>query len=312
MSAVDEVLKRAARRDGVVTVREAEALGLAPRALQRLATGGRWQRVSSGVYVTHNGPLSWRTTARAGLAAAGDGAALSHRAAAHLHGFAPAPKRLDVTVPHRRRVVGPPGVRVHRATRRDVEVKSRLLVVSAPDAVLDIAAGVRGVDDVIGVVADAVRAGTWPSMILRAVDRRPNERNRALVAEMVAHAERGIESPLELRYHRDVERAHRLPRSVLQHRAVVDTWWIRADCIYDGLGVRCELDGGFAHPGGRTDRDTWRDNAVVIERAEITLRYRWHHVATTPCRTAAQVVAALRGRGWRGHPYPCAPDCPVR
>ncbi len=76
--------------------------------------------------------------------------------------------------------------------------------------------------------------------------------------------------------------------------------------------MRCELDGELAHPGGRTDSDTWRDNAVLIERGDITLRYRWGHVALTPCATAAQVAAALRLRGWRGAPRACKPDCPVR
>lgn len=86
---------------------------------------------------------------------------------------------------------------------------------------------------------------------------------------------------------------------------------MRADCVYRGRGVRVELDGGLGHPGGRTDKDTWRDNAVGMEHLELTLRYRWAHVAGRPCDTAAQVATALRSRGWAGTPTPCGPNCPV-
>jgi len=313
VSAIDEVLARARRRDDVVTVHEAALLGLEPRALQRLATSARWQRLHDGVYVTHSGPPPWRTVARAAVAAAGAGAALSHAAAAFVHEFGgPPPTVVDVTVPHRRRVVDGKGFRVHRASRREIELRARLPVVSRADAALDLVQLTSDADGVVGVVTAAVRAGTWPTAIAEALARRPNTRNRTFVAELVRLVDEGIESALELRYHRDVERRHGLPAARLQRRDVVAGWWIRADRVYEAWGVRCELDGAFAHPGGRTDNDTWRDNAVLIERGEITLRYRWSHVAVTPCLTAAQVVAALRSRGWQGRPRPCRPTCPVR
>ncbi len=87
--------------------------------------------------------------------------------------------------------------------------------------------------------------------------------------------------------------------------------WLRADCRYEGLRVRVELDGQLAHPGGRTDADTLRDNIVVISTDEITLRFRWRHVAVTPCAVAEQVVLALRSRGWTGTPRPCGRTCPL-
>lgn len=75
--------------------------------------------------------------------------------------------------------------------------------------------------------------------------------------------------------------------------------------------MRVELDGRLAHPFGRTDADVWRDNAVVLAHAELTLRYRWAHVAVAPCRTARQVAGALRAGGWRSRPARCSPACPV-
>lgn len=132
---------------------------------------------------------------------------------------------------------------------------------------------------------------------------------RALLLELLGEAEPGIESPLEHRYARDVERRHGLPRARAQVRDRVGGRWIRADRVYEGLGVRVELDGRLAHPTGRTDDDTWRDNSVVIERSEVTLRYRWRHVAVEPCATAGQVASALRARGWTGGATRCSPTC---
>ena len=87
--------------------------------------------------------------------------------------------------------------------------------------------------------------------------------------------------------------------------------WIRADCVYRGLGVRVELDGALAHPRGRTDADTWRDNAVVLERGEVTLRYRWRtwrrRAAAPPHRSAQHSARRLGGRA-----RPCSPGCAVQ
>lgn len=177
---------------------------------------------------------------------------------------------------------------------------------------MDLIGGSPSVDDAVGWICDALRAGTCLLEVADAAARRGRFRHSRLLRELLTDASAGIESPLERRYHRDVEQRHDLPSARLQVRQVVGGLWIRADRVYDGLGVRVELDGELAHPGGRTDRDTWRDNAVVIERGEITLRYRWRHVAARPCRTAVQVAAALQSRGWTGRLQPCGESCALR
>jgi hypothetical protein len=309
----ESIARLAARQDAVVTTAQCLDLGADPDWIARQATTDRWQRTSRGVYVVHSGPLPWRTRARAALVRAGEGAALSHRAAAHLHGFEEMPPAvIDVTIPPVRRVRSTPDVRVHRSVGRLLDRRSGLVVVSRGDAALDLFELARSEDAAIGSLCAATRGRVSADAILVALSRRPSTRRRALVLEMLSAVCTGIESPLEHRYLRDVERRHGLPHARLQHRQVVDGRWIRADGIYDGLGVRRELDGELAHPGGSTDADVWRDNAVRIAHDEITVRYRWWHVAGTPCLTAVQVVAALRSRGWRGTPHPCGPGCPVR
>lgn len=270
---------------------------------------GRWQRLFPGTYVVHNGPVSWRTRASAALLYAGSGAALSHRSAAFVYEFIPRePRVIDVSVPETRRVSPQRGLRIHRR-RRMPPAYGALVAVNPADTAVDVAQRCERVDDVVGIVCAAVRLWVRPAQVARAVVARGRLRHRALLLEIVAEVADGVESPLERRFHRDVERAHGLPRSRLQKRERLTRGWIRADALYEGLGVRVELDGALAHPGGRTDDDTWRDNAVLIERGDLTLRYRWRHVASTPCEAAAQVAAALRARGWTGRARPCGPGC---
>ncbi|WP_225755583.1 type IV toxin-antitoxin system AbiEi family antitoxin domain-containing protein [Actinotalea sp. Marseille-Q4924] len=306
----ERLLALARGHDGVLTAAQLESAGIDRSWVHRQVRAGHWQRLHPGVYVTHSGPLAWRSRARAALQHAGTDAALSHLSAAFLHGWTPAPAVLDVSVPHGRRVVERPGLRIHRRRLLTV-VRGRLTVVPRGDTVIDLVGMARSVDDAVAVVTAAVRNGTRPDEVLEAAGRRSRVRRRALLHELLDAAAQGVESALELRYHRDVERRHGLPRAALQQWQRLGDRWARADAIYVGTGVRVELDGRVAHEG-RVDDDVWRDNAVVVAHSELTLRYRWSHVAGAPCGTAAQVVSALRSRGWTGTPRACGPSCPVR
>lgn len=302
----------AIRQGGVVTVEQLVGLGADRAWIRRQVDRAVWQRLATGVVLTHSGPVTWLSRAWAALLHAGPEAALSHEAAAHLHGFLLRPPPwVDVTIPGARRVRPSLSIVLHRSAMMPPSA-GRPRRTWRGDTVVDLVAASRSDDEAVGWVCDAVRAGARPHEIAVALDRRRRVRSGPLLRDLIEEAAEGVESPLERRYHREVERRHGLPRSVLQVRQVVGGTAIRTDALYEGLGVRAELDGGLAHPGGRIDADTWRDNAVLIERGEVTLRYRWRHVVVTPCATAAQVAAALQARGWTGRPRPCGPACAVR
>src|SRR5690606_35261751 len=110
-------------------------------------------------------------------------------------------------------------------------------------------------DAVVGLLCDAVRAGVHPDDLLVRAAGRTRMAGRRLLVEMLGQVAEGVESPLEHRYARDVERRHGLPRAVAQRWERVDGRWIRADRVYVGFGVRAELDGRLAHPFGATDDD---------------------------------------------------------
>ncbi|NUU19029.1 type IV toxin-antitoxin system AbiEi family antitoxin domain-containing protein [Cellulomonas humilata] len=302
----------AARQDDVVTTAQLQAWGVQRSLVARRVSSGEWQRVFRGVVVLHSGPVTWRQRARGALLCAGNEAALSHRSAAFVHGLVPRPGAdLVVSVPGGRTVSARPGLVVHRRNVMPF-AGGALRVVGTEPTVLDLLDGLESDDEVVGLLCDAIRQGVVPGRLLLHARQRPRVRHRALLLELLDEPGRGIESPLEHRYARDVEARHGLPRAQAQVSDRVDGRWIRADRVHKGLGVRIELDGQLAHPFGRTDDDTWRDNAVLIALGDVTLRYRWRHVVADPCATAVQVVAALRSRGWTGLARPCADTCPVR
>ncbi len=308
------------RQDSAATTAQLRHLGANRPWIDRRLASGIWQRPHRGVVITYSGPPTWRTRFRAALLYAGPEAVLSHEAAAFLHDFLNAPPAVvTVTVPAGFRATASPGLMI---------VRSRRLPNSRPgpggvppgarafprtcfaETALDLAARARDVDGVVAALSEAVRGRTPPAEIAAALALRPSQPNRRLLRDMVTEVSEGVESPMELRYRR-LARRHGLPPAVLQLRHRLEGRRVRADCVYRGLGVRVELDGRLGHPGGRTDQDTWRDNAVGIEHSELTLRYRWSHVAARPCETAAQVSAALRSRGWAGTAKPCGTGCPL-
>ena len=300
-----------ARQDAVVTSAQLRAWGVSRAVVSRRITRGDWQQLVRGVVAVHSGTISWRQHARGALLYAGDGAALSHASAAFVHGIVPAPgPTIVLSIPARRAVAAQPGLDIRR--RRTMPYAGGRLRATGIDAtVLDLVHELEGEDDVVGLVCDAVRAGVLSGRLLLHAGHRRFLRHRNLVEALLGDEGAGVESPLEHRYVRDVERRHRLPVAQAQVRERTGGLRIRADRVHVGLGVRIELDGQLAHPSGRTAIDTWRDNAVLIERSEITLRYRWQHVVAEPCATAAQVAAALSSRGWSGRATRCSPSCAV-
>ncbi|WP_108718927.1 hypothetical protein [Miniimonas sp. S16] len=269
---------------------------------------GRWQQLYRGTYVTHAGPVSFETRCWAALLAVGPGSTLAGETAAYLQRLQTVPPaEIEVVVPRSRRARGRlPGVRVRstRARVRAVDVPPR-----TPIAVttLDLVGRASSTDEVVSTVTAAVRRQGGQLALRNELERRHRTRHRDLLTDLLSPAAEGIESALEHRFDRDVLRAHGLPRMTRQQRQVVQGVLIRADVVSEEFAVRFELDGRLHRD--KTDADVWRDNAVVLERGERTLRYRWRHIAGTPCRTARQVERALQKGGWAGRLRACGEAC---
>jgi len=105
----------AERQLGLVTRAQAVAAGLSAADLRKRIQSGSWTRVLPGVYALDR-EWSWEQQLLAACLWAGDGAIVSHRAAARLHGIDVAQKwaAIELTVPVNRRPEHD-GTSVHRS-----------------------------------------------------------------------------------------------------------------------------------------------------------------------------------------------------
>lgn len=299
---------------GAVARRQLRELGLGRRVVRAHLRARRWQRPYPGTYVLFTGPLPPLTRLWAAVLYAGTQAVASHESAAWLDGLrSDLPATVDVCVPHGRRHRGSrPGVRVrqsrHVASRRHpsrTPPRTRI-----EDTVLDLTDQSTDPDNVIDVVLRACqRRLTTAARIAQAARQRKRLRWRGLVKELVGEVIDGVQSALERKYLRDVERAHGLPRGQRNHGDGSRGRRRYRDVRYRRWRVVVELDGRAAHPEEWRERDDLRDNELTETEDARTLRYGWWSVAVRPCETAAQVGRLLSARGWRGSLRRCGPGC---
>lgn len=306
---VPEGLRRlAALQGGVVSRQQVLGHGLSDHVIARLVTGETWTPLGPGVYATAPGPSPWEGLAWAGVLLGGPAARLGPQASGFLHGLtAEPPATVDVLVPPTGpyRTAGP-----WQFIRETAGVRSARAPGSPPrlpleDTVIDLTA----VSDPRGVVQLVTRAvqsrRTQASRLAVVLDERRRHPHRRLMQALLGDVAAGAESPLELTYLRDVERAHGLPRGLRQasRRGLP----YASDVGYDEWCLLVELDGRLGHEGEGRFRDMQRDNRFALTGL-LTLRYGWIDVLDRPCLVAAQVTAALISRGWSGLPSRC-PRC---
>ncbi|MEO3924111.1 hypothetical protein ABGB07_09675 [Micromonosporaceae bacterium B7E4] len=302
------------RQHGVVSRQQAYDCGLTKAQVEHRVCTGRWRPMAGRVFATFSGAPPREAVLWAALLRAGRGAMLSHHTAAELQGLTD--RRLGtvhLTVPGQRRIRRVPGMVVHLRTAPEA---ARHPTRSPPqtrveETVLDLTQQAGTLDEALGWVARAIgRRLSRPHLIVEAMRRRAKLRWRAELRAALADIADGCHSLLELRYVRDVERAHRLPAGVRQAvRTRAGGRWYD-DVHYARYRLRVELDGRAAHPVDRRWRDARRDNAAAVA-GETTLRYGWTDTTDAPCAVARQVADVLRRNGWPALPHPCSPTCPL-
>ncbi|GMA30716.1 type IV toxin-antitoxin system AbiEi family antitoxin domain-containing protein [Litorihabitans aurantiacus] len=297
----------AASQDGVVSRDQLIGAGLSDRHGHDRVVAGRWRRILDGVYLTHTGRIGFRERCWATLLHCGEGATLCRSTAARLLGLEHPPSpRIQVVVPHARRVAAPSWMEVSRQ-RRPLSWGGSPARTPAEVTALDLCDETEDVDTVIGLITSAARLQRGTGHLRRELARRRTVRHRAVLQDLLVT--RGIESVLEHRYVRGVVRAHGLPIPRMQHTDVVEGRRIRSDAVFEEYGTRVELDGRLHE--ALTDDDVWRDDWVAVDSGHLTLRLRYRHVVGRPCRSAALTAGAIRRGGWAGRPLPCGPGCTV-
>jgi hypothetical protein len=310
---VDRWAEVSSRQEGVVHRRQALALGWSSDQIRHRVRRGAWTCIHPGVYLTHNGQLTFLARVWAALLHAGPPAMASHLTAGRLQGLVDEdPARIQISVPHGHRAIPQPGMRIHHprgwALRR--QPAASIPQTRIEDTVLDLVGHAADPEEVVRWVLRACqRRLTTPARLRAALAQRRRQRHRSLVKELVAEAAGGVASSLERRYRRMVEAAHGLPKG---ERG--GAWLSRDgrcryfDVRYKRWRVRVELEGLAYHPDDRSWVDHTRDNQAVL-MGDVVLRYGWRPVVTSSCDVAAQVAAVLTLRGWAGVVKPCGPGC---
>lgn len=291
----------------------------------RVATG-QWQRLANGVYATFPGPLGRLSELWAAVLASGAGAMLSHHTAAEVLGLtAGATGPIHVTVPAGRHPQPMPGVVIHRSRRAAwIRDPKRSPPQTRPEeVVLDLWEAAAELEEALGWVAVACGHDvTSPDLLAVALQARLRVRWRPQLMAALRDIELGCGSLLELRYLRDVERAHGLPegeRWPCGSPAVGADRAARGVVYYPSFGTSVRLGPEDPRGGARAAErqrliESLREACGVAPAVEETLRgrtlrYDDADVLEHPCEVADEVATALRRHGWRRHPRRCSPSC---
>jgi hypothetical protein len=248
------------------TTQQATERGITRGFIRAQIDAGRWQRSVLGVVVAYGGPLTEASQLCCAVLACGRDARISHESAAHLHELYPvAPTKIHISIPHDRRIAAKRGITLHRTMNPVSTAREALLPqTSVEDTVLDRVDDTQRIDQVVALVATAIsRRKTTADRLAVALAGRRRARWRKLLADLFDDG-RGIESPLEWRYHRYVEVAHGLPTATRQHVVHVGEGTERRDAVYEEQRVVVELDGRLGHDGVDAFRDMRRDNAAAV------------------------------------------------
>lgn len=270
--ALDEAIAAiAAGQQGLVTRSQLFALGLSRNAISNRITKGRLRTAHPAVYAVAGSPESWEQLLLAALLAAGEGAAISRRAAGRFHSLdGIATERPEIVLIHPRRL-SLKGVKIHRSRtleERDVVRRGDFLVTSPTRTLIDLASVVSH-DTLENALDDAVRRRlTTVGRLSERLDRIGGAvvglgRLRRLVADRTSGRVAG--SPLETRLRRNLARSG-LPVPVAQYeiRDTSGRLVARVDFAFPEAKLAIEVDG--SHHAGRKQwkSDLARQNRLIL------------------------------------------------
>jgi hypothetical protein len=303
----------------VVGHRQAVRHGVTEAAVARRTKSGAWQRLHRATYATFSGVPSREARLWAAVLRAGPGAVLSHETAAELHRLIDKPvSKIHVTVPAQRNPARRSpirGVIIHRSRNVASEPLPPWQLPRTPiaETMLDLVESAKITDDAFawltrGFGRDLVNAG----MLTTALAARKRMRRRPRLLEALTDVADGVMSPIELRYVRDVERAHGLPHARRQARRELDGGVRYLDNFYEAFRLCVEIDGRLTHPPEQKWRDADRDSDNLFRDDVQTLRLGLRHVTSGRCAQAAKLARLFIRRGWDAEGLrPCGLDCAV-
>jgi hypothetical protein len=299
--AVAELLRR---QNGVITRSQTKDCGMSDSALRhRLRTGGPWQVLLPGVYLSATGAVTAVQREVAAILYAGPGSVITGPAALMWHRVrVPRTSTVHVLVPEprRRRDVG--FVRLNRTSRmpRMVFPSGQVCYVPAARAVADTVRGMPDLGAVRAIVADGVQQGIVQvrqlADELAAGPARGSARFRQVLGEVAEGVRSSAEGDL-----RTLIKRERIPDPMYNPRlyeggsfiAEPDAWWTEA-------GVAGEIESRQWHLSPRDWERTLSRDARMSAHGIIVLHFPPQRLRAEPQVVAAEIRSALASGRSRG------------
>ena len=297
-----QVSRLAAAQFGVFTRAQAMHFGATKDMVRHRLTYGRWQRMAPNVFRIAGTAPSWRQALMSACLAWGEGAVVSHRAAAalwHLTGFET--DAVELTVPEARQRRKGPGL-IHRNALYppDVTFVESIPVTTPARTLIDVAS-VASPGAVGEALDDALRRGLVSISRLRwrldEVGGRGGRRGigvlRSLLDERTASSV--PQSVFETRLLRLLKRAG-LPQPAVQHEIRSHGRLVAiVDCAYPRERLAIEADGYRWH-SGRTKwhQDRRRLNELTLMGWRV-IHVTWADLSRRPAAVLDSIARALAG-----------------
>jgi Transcriptional regulator, AbiEi antitoxin/Protein of unknown function (DUF559) len=292
------IARIAARQHGVVSLEQLLALGLSASAVRARARRGSLIRLYRGVYAVGHAAIKPRGHWMAAVLACGEGAVLSHRAAAaHLDLRRSDRARIDVTVPgagsRAKR-----GIEIHRSRTlapADVVRVDNVPTTSVARTLLDLAEVVS---------AHALERAFDRAEVLELLDmralaavmrRNPGRRGLAPLRALISNldpARRFTRNQLERRFLGLCDGAG-LPRPLVNAHLLLEGAYVEADFHWPDHRLVAETDGWASHSTRHAfQRDRHRDQ-LLLRAGYRVVRFTWRDVIDNPAWVAETVRRGL-------------------
>lgn len=287
------IRKLTSQQHAAISRRQALALGLGRKAIQKRIDDEVWVPARRGIYASAGSPQTWEQRVMLAVVSGGPGAVASHITAASLWRLVDRrPTTTHITVPHSRRLTTSLGRVIHRSRIvPDIRRVSGIPVTSPARTLVDIAAE-RDEGQLEAALDSALnlRLVSSPALIRYIANRGlGNRRGVALLNRLLDDRDKGsTESELERRFLRVVRNA-RLLEPGRQHRVGRR----RIDFAYIEERIAIELDGFAEHGVKRAFEDDRRRQNELTLQGWVVLRFTWDDVTRRTDVVIATIEHAL-------------------
>ncbi len=294
-----KIARLARRQHAVVSLNQLRAVGLTSSAVRERRRRGRLHRVWQTVYAVGHSLLTSEGRWMAAVLACGDGAVLSHRSAAALHGLRPDNRAvIDVTTPPRglRRMKGIVRHESATLTEADVTVVDGIPCTSVARTLLDVAEEID---------RQGLRRACNQAEVLRVFDGREIEdvlaraqgrRGAGMLRDVLAHGRVGeavTRSELEEEFLSLCERA-KLPPPSVNAWIALEGGGVEADFLWPEVRLIAETDGGAVHDTPGAFQDDRRRDQRLMRAGYRVVRFTWWQVLHAP-EELVETLRALLG-----------------